>query len=162
MAEQASISLAVGDHVRLKSRMANAHDSYLIADTQVAFVREPADGLVLSIRDINSGRLVGETHGALQQYVIELLFDNTFNPKVASLRNAPRTAERPTAAPMWRRLRALLRDVRDKQEFISTVTPGFFAEGPLAKQLDGWKVIKVRSEDLSSLEKAESADAAGA
>lgn len=156
MTEQASqITLAIGDHVRLKTRDANQYQSYQISGSQVAFMREPADGLILSIRDLRTGTLVKETSGELGGYVFELVFDNTFSPKYASTRNAPRTADRPTATPGWNRLRATLREMAGKDELLSTATPGFFTDGVLSKMLDGWKVIKVRAEELVSLEKPE-------
>jgi len=72
---------AIGDHIRLKTRAANQHGTYNIEAEQVAYSREPADGLILSIRDINSGRLIAKTTSAAGNYVIEMVFDNTFNSK---------------------------------------------------------------------------------
>lgn len=151
--QETTVAFAVGDHVRLKNRDINEHPSYQIKNAEVAFTREPADGIVLSIREIKSGRLVTQATGNIDQYVVELLYDNTFNPRYASTRNAPRTAERATAAPAWRRIHAMLRDLAAKGELISTNTPNFLTESPLAKYLDGWKVLKVRSNDIVSLEK---------
>lgn len=152
--------LAIGDHVRMRSRMSNEHQSYQVtSEMQVAFAREPMDGLVLSIRDISTGKLIRATTGQTDEYVVELLIDNTFNPKMASPRNAPRTAERVTAAPAWRRMRATLRDLAEKGQILSTNDADLQTESPLAKQLDGWKIIKVRSSDLSSLEQEETTEA---
>lgn len=147
------MTFAVGDHVRLKHSLANEHQSYQIANKQIAFMRESIDGLILSIRDISTGKLMSSTTGELTDYVIELLYDNTFSAKFASLKNAPRTAERPTAAPAWRRMQAILRDMAAKGELLSTSSPDFLQNSPLTKMLDGWKVIKVRSHEISTLEK---------
>ena len=146
--------LAMGDHIRLKTRAANQHGTYNIEDAQVAYSREPADGLILSIREVRTGQLVAKTAGDLKNYVIEMVFDNTFNSKYASTKNAPRSADRVTATPLWRLIRSTLRELAEKGEFLSTTTKNFFDEGPLAKKLDGWKVIKIFSSDLTTLEKA--------
>lgn len=144
--------LSVGDHIRLKTRAANQHGTYNIEDAQVAYSLEPADGLVLSIRDIRSGKLQPKTTDDLDNYVIEMVFDNTFSSKYASTKNAPRTADRASATPLWRAIRTALRQTAEKGELLSTSTPDFFNEGPLAKKLDGWKVIKVHSMEIASLE----------
>lgn len=145
-------SYAIGDYVRLKSRMVNQHQSYLITDPLAGYQREPADGLILSIRDIKTGKYVGKTNGDLLNYVIEIVYDNTFSSRYASTRNAPRTIDRSQATPAWKRLRASLRDLAEKEEFLATSSPDFMREGPLAKALDGWKVLKVHSNEISSLE----------
>jgi hypothetical protein len=154
MAEEkdSGIELAIGDHIRLKTRASNHHGTYNIEASQVAYSREPADGLILSIRDVHSGQLVAKTTGDLLQYVIEMVFDNTFSSKYASTKNAPRSADRVTATPLWRIIRTTLRDIATKGELLSTATPNFFTEGPLAMKLDGWKVIKVYSTEVTSLE----------
>lgn len=154
MADQL-VSLAIGDHVRLKYRAANQHSSAMITDVQVAPAREPVDGLVLSIRDINSGRLVKLATGNFDQYVIEVLYDRTFNPKFSSLSNAPRTTERPSVARAFRQMRAALRAMADKGELFTTSSETILTDSPLSKMLDGWKVIKVWSRDMDSLEKPE-------
>ncbi|HEX2951760.1 MAG TPA: hypothetical protein VHV83_19670 [Armatimonadota bacterium] len=153
MAEQESAKVfAVGDHIRLKDRVANSYPAYQITDTQVAFSRVPADGLVLSIREISTGRLVTETTENVDKYIIEVLYDNTFNPRYASSRNAPRTAERATATPAWNRIRHILKGMAEKGELMATGSPTFFTDSPLSKLLDGWKVIKVNSVDITNLD----------
>jgi len=144
--------LAIGDHIRLKTRAANQHGTYNIEDAQVAYSLEPADGLVLSIRDISSGQLLPTTKGSLDNYVIEMVFDNTFNSKYASTKNAPRSVDRVTATPLWRVIRTTLKETAARGELLSTSTPNFFSEGPLATKLDGWKVIKVHSMEVTLLE----------
>ena len=147
-----SDTFAVGDYVRLKSRMANAHQSYQITDPLVGYQREPADGLILSIRNIKTGHFVEQASGDLQEYVIEMIYDSTFNSRYASTRNAPRTIDRAYATPAWRIVRNRLRDMRAKGELVATTSAKFLSEGPLAKSLDGWKVLKVYSNDITSLE----------
>lgn len=145
-------SYAIGDYVRLKSRMVNQHQSYVITDPLAGYQREPADGLILSIRDIKTGKYVGKTSGDLLNYVIELIYDSTFSSRYASTRNAPRAIDRSQATPAWKRLRAALRVLAEKEEFMATASPDFMNEGPLSKSLDGWKVLKVHSNEITSLE----------
>ena len=146
------VNYAIGDYIRLKSRMVNQHQSYQITDPLAGYQREPADGLILSIRDINTGKYVGKTSGDLLDYVIEIIYDSTFNSRYASTRNAPRTIDRSQATPAWRQLRLRLRKLAEKEDFMATAAPGFLRDGPLAKSLDGWKVLKLHSEEITSLE----------
>jgi len=160
MAEQVtSPTLAVGDHVRLKSRDKNQYASFKVIDSATAPIHESVDGLVLAIRDIQSGQFVRETAGPLTQYVVELLYDNTFNTRYASLRNAPRGVDRPASTPMWKRMRALLREAAAKGDMWSTSTPTAFAKSPIARQIDGWKVVKVVADQIEHLVVTESAEA---
>lgn len=153
MTDRASASrIAVGDHVRLSTFLANDHQSFQVSDIQVSSRREPLTGLVLSIRDIKTGQLLSATRGGFDNFVIELLYDSTFNARYASLRNAPRGVDRVTATPAWRRLRASLREMNEKGEFCGTTMPNFFTESPIAKFLDGWKVVKVHASEIENLE----------
>lgn len=156
MADQL-VTLAIGDHIRLKARVANQHSAAAVPNNQVVPMREPVEGLVLSIREIGSGRPVKLATGNLDQYVIEMLYDRTFNPKFASLQNAPRGTEKPSLTRAFRQVRAALRAQAEKGELQSTSTDGFMADSPLAKLLDGWKVIKIWSRDMENLEKPEAA-----
>jgi len=145
----------VGDHVRLKSRAVNRHQSFRLATSESATVLEPVEGLILSIRNITSGQLVKQAEGNLDDYVMEIIYDHTFSTRYASLRNAPRGADIPTATASWKRLRAALRSAADQGQFYSTSTPNLLTDSPLAALLDGWKVIKVRSTNIENLEKPE-------
>lgn len=156
MAQQTSPEiLGVGDHVRLKSRAANQHESFRVLDTEAVTVLEPVEGLIFSIRNIKTGHLVAKAEGSLDNYVIELVFDHTFNARYASLRNAPRGSESPMSTASWKRLHAGLRSAAERGEFYSTTTPELWANSPLVALLDGWKVIKVNSQKIESLEKPE-------
>ncbi len=154
MAERKALVLAVGDHVRLKSREGNQYQSYRTSADEVASYRESIDGVVLSIRDIKRGALVGQTKGALDQYVVEVVYTRSFNPRFASTRNAPRGVDDPTATAAWRRLRATLRKDAGDGKFYATAGPQ--ADSPLSALLDGWKVVKIWGGDVESLEKPES------
>jgi hypothetical protein len=143
------LKLAVGDHVRLASHLANQHPSYHTSPAFLGLAHEPVDGLVLSIRDVKTGKLIAVTSGALDGHVIELVYDATFNPKVASPRNSPKGVERPTSSPVWQNLRKALRKEAGDGRLFSTAGKENL---PFARMLDGWKVVKVRSEHLVSLE----------
>jgi hypothetical protein len=156
MAKTTELTLAVGDHVRLKARIANQHQSFQLTRDEMATQHEPVDGIVLSIREIGSGKLVRETDGPLDAYVIELLNERTFSARFASTRNAPRGTDHPTAAPSWDRLRRALNDAALQGVLYSSTMPALFTESPLAKLLDGWKVLRVRSCDFELLDRLRS------
>jgi hypothetical protein len=149
MAEQTTgTALAVGDHVRLKSRAANQHQSFQLTRDELSTQYEPVDGIILSIREIKTGHLLPHTDGNLDNYVIELLNERTFSVRYASQRNAPRGTDHPTTAPAWSRLRDALRQAADSGVLYSSALPTLFTDSPLAKLLDGWKVLRVRSNDM--------------
>ena len=84
------------------------------------------------------------------------MYDHTFNTRYASLRNAPRgSTESPVNMPGWKRLRAALRTAADRGQFYPTTSPTLLTDSPLAALLDGWKVVKVRSNGIVQLEKPE-------
>jgi len=128
------------------------------------------EGLVCSIREIVTGRLVARTKGPLAGYVIEVIHDLTFSPQFSSAANTQRGAAgalQPTPlagagggrapageerdlrerAGMWFRLRALLRKMAEGGEFVS-VAGGGLASGEFRQLLDGWRVVKVKAELL--------------
>jgi hypothetical protein len=154
MAKKQAVTLEIGDHVRLLTRAANHHSSAVAGGVTPATIREPVDGLVLAIRAVKTGQLMTKTADSMDSYVIEMLVDNTFNPRMASTRNVARTVERPTAAPNWKRIRTNLRDAAANGQLFSVAHENFLAEGPFGKLLDGWKVVKVWSSDVVSLEEA--------
>lgn len=147
--------LAVGDHARLISRDRNQHGSYKVTAAEIATSREPVDGMVLSIRDVQTGQLVARAEGNLDRYVVEVVYVNTFNPRFASTRNAPRGVENPMTTGAWKRLRATLRKAAGEEKLFSTATAQ--AGGPLAEVLDGWRVAKLWANEIESLEQPETA-----
>lgn len=157
MAQQISQNvLGIGDHVRLESRAVNSHLSSRLATSESATLLEPVEGLVLSIREIDSGQLVKQAEGEFERYVIEIVYDHTFNIRYASLRNAPRgSTESPVNMSSWKRLRAALRAAADRGQFYATTSPTLMTDSPLSALLDGWKVVKIRSNKFVRLEKPE-------
>jgi hypothetical protein len=145
-------SLAIGDQVRLTMRAANMHQSYKVIDQAVAPDREPVDGIIFAIRDISKGTLVASTEGDFDNYVIEILFDRTFNPRYADYSNAPKTVDRPSSAPRYIGVKKALKDAAEKGVFYSTSNQELWADSPLVKHLKGWKIIKVRSNEIETME----------
>jgi hypothetical protein len=113
---------------------------------------EATEGIVCSIRDIRTGKLVPETKGALTGFVLEILHTQTFRFQFSSERNAPRPAgsEVPTDSPLWLKLRTLLREMAGRREFASAGS-GALLEEPFASLLDGWRVVKVKAKAVESL-----------
>ena len=147
-------TLTIGDRVRLKSRMANEYLSMRDANGEMASAREPMEGMVFSIRDVATGRLVAEATGDLTQYVIEIVYDHTFNARYASLRNAPRGSDSIYGTPGWKKMQAALRAAAQKGELFAT---GMMkaADPTILSLLDGWKVVKIWSKDIVNLQKPE-------
>lgn len=148
------MTLALGDHVRLKTLDANHYQSLTESDLQILHAREAVDGVVFSIRNLRTGALVASTSGSLDEFMIELVIDDTFSPKVASQRNAPKGTERAVSTPGWRKLRAALRAATREGTLVSTNMPGV-ENSPVIGLLDGYKVLKVWSSALESLEALE-------
>jgi len=143
--------LAVGDHVRLKARDGNQHASYQAGADELSSYRDPVDGLVLSIRDVQTGKLVPATDQLLDNYVVEVIYSRTFSARFASVRNAPRGTEDPTITAAWKRLNAALRKSAEEGKLYSTAMPDLFADSPLANLMDGWKVVKIWAQDMEKL-----------
>jgi len=159
MAKATPRVLAVGDYIRLKMRDSNLHQAYRASAGETVTVHESVDGIILAIRSVSTGQLVARTKGALDHFVIEVVHNRTFNPRYASLRNAARGVEDPIANPGWKKLRAVVRKSAEEGKLYSTASPELLTASPLASLLDGWKVIKVWSRDIESLEKPEEKEA---
>ena len=160
MAGKTPLVLAVGDHVRLKTRDTNQHTAYGAEAADPTMFHDAVDGIVFSIRNVKTGALVTKTTGKLTDHVFELVYIRTFSPRYASLRNAPRGADDPTMTAGWKRLRATLRKAAEEGKIFSTASNELLEGSPLAGMLDGWKVVKIWSEQIDSLEKAETEPAA--
>lgn len=152
--------LAVGDYIRLKMRNHNLHQTYRAGIGETAAFHEAVDGIILSIRNVGTGHLIAKTKGALDQYVFEVVYSRTFNPRYASLRNAARGVEDPTTTSGWKRLTATLRKSAEEDKLFSTASPELLMESPLASLLDGWEVVKIWAREIESLEKPEPEKAA--
>jgi len=147
------VRVAVGDAVRLPADTSNQMARYDPGFLGAARGAEAIEGIVCSIRQISSGKLVPVTQGKLQGYVLEVLHSHTFAPQFSSTRNTggPRGPERVSDSPSWKRLRVLLREMASERQFVSAA-PGGLAREPFASLLDGWRVIKVRAEVIELVE----------
>ncbi len=141
---QAPPVVTVGDAVLLRSGEPNRIGRY---DARLAGVGEATEGLVYSIREIATGKLVGKTKGELEGYVLEVLHQRTFRPQFSSNQNTGGRRGPSDAAsnPALVRLRAMLRELAHGNRFVSQASGALSAEafGPL---LDGWRVVKVRAQ----------------
>jgi hypothetical protein len=164
-------AIALGDHVRLPASASNEHVHYGPEPgagrpaRQVVGRRgfEPVQGIVTSIREIATGRLIGLATGDLRQYVLELVVDECFDRSYSSETNCegPKGPDRITDNSIWRHLRGELRQRAERREFqpyAPIALPGAPAGGGIAQSLssilDGWRIIKVRAPTLESLGEA--------
>ena len=144
-------TVAVGDVVRFSGGFRNQmtrYDANVSGDGRGA---EAVEGIVCSIRSISTGKLVGKTRGGMSGYVLEIVHHQTFKLHYGSDRNTggPRGPEDVRNNPTWARLRQLLTEMAAKKQYISAAAGGL-AEEPLASLLDGWRVVKVKSEHVQS------------
>ncbi len=146
-ARRPPVTVTVGDAVRLAADTRNQVARYEPRFSGPTRGTETIEGIVCSIRQISSGKLVAATQGNLEGYVLEVLHSRTFAGQYSSAKNTggPRGRERVTDTPSWQRLRGLLREMASQRQFISAA-PGGLAREPFSSLLDGWRVIKVRAE----------------
>lgn len=145
-------AVAVGDAVRLP---AEAHNQISRYDPKLApggRSTEAIEGIVCSIRDIRSGKLVAKTRGDLAGFVLEILHAQTFRLQYSSEKNVAGAAASgiPAHNPLWSRLRALLQEMAARGELVS-VSSGGLSQDPFASLLDGWRVVKVKAEAIEPL-----------
>jgi len=151
-AKRRQTAVAVGDAVRLP---AEAHNQISRYDPKLApggRSTEAIEGIVCSIRDIRSGKLVAKTKGDLAGFVLEILHAQTFRLQYSSERNVAGAAPSgiPAQNPLWSRLRALLQEMAARGELVS-VSSGGLSQDPFASLLDGWRVVKVKAEAIEPL-----------
>ncbi len=113
---------------------------------------EALEGIVSSIREIATGKLVAKTTGDLAHYVLEVVHSQTFQLHYASDRNTggPRGAEDFRQSPIWRSLRSVLRQMAAAKRLVS-VSQGGATEEPLRSLLDGWRVVKVKARQAEAM-----------
>jgi len=144
-------TVAVSDAVRFSGDVRNQIARYDANVSGDARGTEPVEGVVCSIRNIATGRLVGRTRGEVSGYLLEIVHHQTFKLHYGSDRNTggPRGPDDVRNNPVWTRLRELLTKMAAKKQYIS-VASGGIAEEPLRSLLDGWRVVKVRAEHVQS------------
>lgn len=140
-------SVSVGDAVRMPTEASNAFVHY---DPRQEISRRGTDaieGLVCSIREVATGKLVTKTKGSPSGYVLEVLHDRTFHPHFSGNINAggPRGTTEIRENPKWVHIRALLRDMATSKKFVSQASGGLSGE-PFVALLDGWQVVKLHAD----------------
>jgi hypothetical protein len=144
--------VAVGDAVRLPAETRNLISRYDPKLARGARVTEGIEGLVCSIRDIRTGKLVAKTRGDLTGFVLEILHTQTFRLQYSSERNTAGVSgsAAPTDSPLWLTLRALLQEMAARRELVSA-SSGVLSQDPFASLLDGWRVVKMKAEAVDPL-----------
>jgi hypothetical protein len=145
--------LALGEEVRLSLSIHNQFAGYDPRRFREEGPSRPIEGIILSIREIATGQLLPLASGDYSKYVIEVLHNRSFDPSFASKQNAERMSagERPQASPLWEKVRAALRQMAKERQLVS-LADGSFSSSPLAGMLDGWRVIKMRANEIEAAE----------
>jgi len=146
-------TIAVGDQIRIPLQTSNLYSNYGQPRETGQFPTEPIEGLVCSIRDVRTGELMPTATGNFDQYVFELLHSRTFHPRFSSDQNVggarvPRPVQE---YDRWKRVRQALRDATQRGERFSHST-GKLPQEVLDQMLQGWRLVKVRSAVVESVE----------
>ncbi len=145
--------VGVGDVVRLPSDIHNEIKRYDPRMARAARAPEGIEGIVCSIRNIATGKLVPRTRGDLNGFVVEVLHTHTFHFQFSSDKNRAGLAG-PVAAtdsPLLHKIRALLAEMVARKKLVSGAS-GLLSEEPFASLLDGWRVVKMTAEAVESIE----------
>jgi hypothetical protein len=139
-------SISVGDEIRVPVEVVKQLRASESQRSMADRGGEGIEGLVCSIRDIASGKLVTKTHGALEGFILEVLHDRTFHPQFSSARNTggPKGPIEVHRNPTWLRMRDALQKMATSEE-LTALTSGGAAAEPFASLLDGWRVVKLRA-----------------
>jgi hypothetical protein len=105
--------------------------------------RGQARGIVCSIRDIRTGTAVSIATGDMNQFVFEVLNDETFARGVSSPTNSDTLAARRRVQDLLRKL-AQQKQARGLGE-AALPEPGFAG-------LDGWRMVKLHSAEVANVE----------
>jgi hypothetical protein len=144
--------VAVGDGVRLPVETPNLISRYDPKLALGARGAEGIEGIVCSIRDIRTGKLVAKTRGDLTGFVLEILHTQTFGPQYSSERNTAGASgsSAPSDSPVWLKLRGVLQELASRRELVSA-SAGVLSREPFAELLDGWRVVKMKAEAVDPL-----------
>jgi len=139
--------VGVGDAVRMPTEVSNTFMHYDPRREIIGRGANAIEGLIWSIREVATGKLVATTHGPLSGYVLEVLHDRTFHPQFSGNINSG-GPKGPTAAsenPKWAQIRSLLKEMAKRGKFVSQASGGLNAQ-PFAALLDGWRVVKLHAD----------------
>jgi hypothetical protein len=152
-AKKALKTVQVGDAVRFPAETSNQIGRYDPVMVRGARGAEAIEGIVCSIRNVATGKLVSKTRGDLSGHVLEIMHNQTFQVHYASDRNTggPRGPDNLRDNPTWLDVRRALRDMVASKQLVSAASAGL-SEDPLRSLLDGWRVVKVKAEYVESAE----------
>jgi len=132
---------AVGDEVRVPADARNEFARYEHSPGREG-TREPIDGIIVTIREISSGRRVKVAAGDPDRYVFELLDDRTFDPRVSSKANSQGvTARRIQDGPAFGQVQQALREHPGATQRASG--DDMLRQPPFSAILDGWRLVRV-------------------
>ncbi len=136
----------MGDVVRMPSEIVSELEQFGLKRELFGRNVDAVEGIVCSIRDITSGKLLAKTRGALEGFMVEILQDRTFLPQYSANRNSggPKGTNVVRENPNWLRVRNLLIEMAGRNELMSQASGGFGSE-TFANLLDGWRVVKLRA-----------------
>jgi hypothetical protein len=145
--------LAPGDIVRLSLKIHNQYAGYDPRLLREEGVGRQIDGIVLSIREIATGKLVPLASGKFSEYVLEIIHNRSFDPTFASLQNAGKVipGERGRISPLREKVQQLLRQMAKERKLLS-ISDKTFSASPVGNLLDGCRVIKVRADEVEASE----------
>jgi len=152
--KRSKVSLSVGDEVRVPAGAPNLFSRYTLPTGSWQRSAPLIQGIICSIRHLPTGRLVAKTTLAINQYVLEVLHDQSFQEGFASAGNAAsagRPSDRITQNPLWQRVRQSLADLAAQGQLVSQAA-GTLYSSPVASLLDGWRVVKVWAEQIEPAE----------
>jgi len=145
--------IALGDAVRVPREGRNLIGRYDPRGAYGAPGGGEIAGIVCSIREIATGKLVPKTRGQLTGYVVEVVHNLTFSPQFSSGQNTG-GAEGLTELsrnPSWARLRGLLANMAS--DTATGIRSSEEMAGDIFRQiLDGWRIVKVKAELLTPQE----------
>lgn len=149
-------SVSVGDAVRIPPDARGLRMHEPPASGAGLRAAEAIEGTVISIRNIATGRLVQKSRGDLSGYVLEVVHNETFT-RLSSDRNlgGRRNGGRAPGADTQARLTQLLQELASKGELPSAAA-GDLSQEPFHSLLDGWRVVKVKAEQVEAAEERRS------
>ena len=147
------LPISPGEVVRLSLRSHNEYAGYDPRLLREEGPSRPIEGIVLSIREVATGSLVALAAGDFKKYVVEVIHTRSFDPAFGSLQNAGKVSagERAKRGPLWDKMRNTLRQMAAEHKLIS-LADGSLNTSPLNEMLDGWRIVKVRADQIEVAE----------
>jgi|WetSurMetagenome_2_1015567.scaffolds.fasta_scaffold410476_2 hypothetical protein len=145
--------LAPGDAVRLSLRVHNRFSGYDPRQKREDSTSRQIEGIILAIREIATGKLAALASGDFSQYVLEVIHNRSFDPSFASTQNAGKVipGERGRISPLWQKVQQAIKQMAKEHKLVS-ISGGGFSGSPISGLLDGFRVVKVRADEIEALE----------